>query len=124
MVLGVNNSELDEGSNNLNANHSVIEIPSSNDYESGKEEKKAVKKKKKDMPLGMVMTKAYRHAEPLEDVWRLRSTTATQALDWITSMFDPTTMRERDESRMAQQVQLNHLSAFQQEIRELCSRNA
>lgn len=82
-----------------------------------------VKKKKKDAPQGMVMKKAYRRAEPLEDVRRPRSTAATQALDRITSVFDPATMHERDESWMAQQVQLSQLSSFQQEIRELRARH-
>jgi hypothetical protein len=65
----------------------VIEIPSSDN-----KVKKLKKKKKKDVPAGTVMTKAYKHAEPFDNVKRPHSAAATMALNKITSVFDLATL--------------------------------
>ncbi|KAF8079108.1 hypothetical protein FPV67DRAFT_1776157 [Lyophyllum atratum] len=85
--------------------------------------------KKKSKPRGTtkdtVMTKAYRVTEPLADAQRRRprNSAATEALSSLTNIFNPSTLRERDEARMSQSIHLTQLAATQQEVRELRARN-
>ena len=89
----------------------VIEIASDSERENGGKGKKAL------------VAKAYRVERPLADKRKPHNALATDALDRLTSSFNPDRVRERDDHRMAQSIQLTQLSSAQLELRELRARN-
>jgi hypothetical protein len=90
---------------------SVIEIASDSKKENRSKGKKGL------------LAKAYRVERPLADKRKPRNASATDALDRMTSNFNPDRVRERDDHRMAQSIQLTQLSSAQLELRELRARN-
>lgn len=123
-TLTLNDPEFDEiiGENSdSDTNTTVIEISDDDDKPAVESTKKS---KSRAPPKDTVMTKAYRVTEPLAEVPRRpRNSAATEALSSITGLFNPTTMRERDDNRLAQNIHLTQLAATQQEVRELRARN-
>ncbi|KAG5653358.1 hypothetical protein H0H81_000859 [Sphagnurus paluster] len=118
-TLTLNDSEFDEGeveNNQLGSDDEIIEI-------TDNENSQAVKPKR-GAKSDTVMTKAYRVAEPLADTHRRpRANAATEVLASFTHMFNPSTIRQRDEARMSQNLHVAQLSALQVELREARTRN-
>ncbi|KAG6871149.1 hypothetical protein C0992_011616 [Termitomyces sp. T32_za158] len=129
-TLTLDDSEFDEAEESgtdLSAEESVIEI---SDHENvvkkrSKSNNSTARSKESKDVKNAVLTKAYQTARPLENPQpcRPRNAAATEALSSITNLFNPSSVRERDEVRMTQNLHLAQLAAVQQEVRELRSHN-
>ena len=90
---------------------SVIEIASDSERENHSKGKKGL------------LAKAYCVEHLLADRRKPRNATATNALDRLTSSFNPDRIHERDDHQITQSIQLTQLSLAQLELRELQAHN-
>ena len=91
--------------------NSVIEIASDSERENHSKGKKGL------------LAKAYCVEHLLADKRKPCNATATDALDRLTSSFNPDHIHECDDHRMAQSIQLTQLSLAQLELHELQAHN-
>jgi hypothetical protein len=92
----------------------VIDI--SNDAHSEEGNTKSTSKSK-----SFSVMKAYRSTNPISQPPTKRSCPATEALSSITSIFNPELMKQRDEDRFAQTVQITQLANLQIKLHETCA---
>ncbi|KAG2082554.1 uncharacterized protein F5147DRAFT_783262 [Suillus discolor] len=114
-TIALDDSEWDDGASDGKSDtevKDVVEISTDDD-----EELKSVKSKHTGSKKSVV--KAFR-ANPLLEpgLRRPRTTAASEALSSLTSVFNPTVMKDHDESRLSQMVQFNQINTLQTELHE------
>ncbi|KAH7903465.1 hypothetical protein BJ138DRAFT_1107648 [Hygrophoropsis aurantiaca] len=99
-TVAIDDLEWDEGK--ASDAPEVIEIPSDDEDDD-----------MVPLPKGSAVAKAYHVNPPLHSSTRRpRSSAATDALSLITSIFNPAALKDRDESRLSQMVQMNQLNVL------------
>ncbi|KAG2097929.1 uncharacterized protein F5147DRAFT_777798 [Suillus discolor] len=114
-TIALDDSEWDDGASDGKSDmevKDVVEISTDDD-----EEPKSVKSKHAGPKKSVV--KAF-HANPLLEpgLRRPRTTAASEALSSLTSVFNPTVMKDCDESQLSQMVQFNQINTLQTELPE------
>ena len=110
-TLTIDDSDLDEG----DSDEEVIEI---SDNASSEDETTKTASAAKTIAVA----KAYRSTNPISQPAGKRSRPATEALSSITSIFNPSSMKQRDDDRFAQSMQLTQLTHLQIELHETRTR--
>jgi hypothetical protein len=109
VTLIIDDSDLNEG----DSDEEVIEIldnASSDDGAKVASEAKTI-----------AVAKAYRSTNPILQPASKQSRPATEALSSITSIFNPSSMKQRDDDRFAQSMQLTQLTHLEAELHETCA---